>query len=214
MTKDAVSGRRRHLILPLFLLILILATISAWAARRPILRKTAALWVISDPLSPADAIAVLGGGLYLRPFFAAELYRKGLAGTILVANVKPSPLEKLGIERPHAEVARQTLRQLGVPAEAIIGFGTDVSNTFDESRALADWAKNNGVRTIIVPTEFFPSRRQRWILNHELNPVGARAIVPALKPLDYGIDDWWQHEAGLIEFQNEVIKYLYYRVKY
>jgi hypothetical protein len=27
-------------------------------------------------------------------------------------------------------------------------------------------------------------------------------------------DNWWRHEAGVIGFQNEVIKYLYYRVKY
>lgn len=67
---------------------------------------------------------------------------------------------------------------------------------------------------LLSQLNFFPADVMRWILNHELNPVGARAIVPALKPLDYGIDDWWQHEAGLIEFQNEVIKYLYYRVKY
>ena len=26
--------------------------------------------------------------------------------------------------------------------------------------------------------------------------------------------DWWQHEEGVIAFQNEVIKYLYYRFKY
>lgn len=170
--------------------------------------------MISDPLTQADAIAVLGGGLYFRPSFAAELYKKGLAGKILVANVRPSPLEKLGVQRPQAEAARLILRKLDVPADAIIGFGTDVSNTFDESRALAEWAKSTGARTIIVPAELFSTRRQRWILNHELNRIGARAIVPAAKPLDYDIDDWWQHEDGLIEFQNEVIKYLYYRMKY
>jgi hypothetical protein len=38
--------------------------------------------------------------------------------------------------------------------------------------------------------------------------------VQALPPLEYDIDTWWQHEAGVIGFQNEVIKYLYYRLKY
>ena len=38
--------------------------------------------------------------------------------------------------------------------------------------------------------------------------------VPALDPLDYGRNDWWKHEAGVIGFQNEVMKYLYYRMKY
>ena len=26
--------------------------------------------------------------------------------------------------------------------------------------------------------------------------------------------EWWKTEAGMIAFQNEIIKYLYYRLKY
>ncbi len=210
----SLARRRRGRTLLFLLTVPILVVAFAWTARTSILRESAALWVISDPLAPADAIAVLGGGLSLRPLAAANLYKKGLAGKILVANVKPSALEKLGIARPQAVVARNILRKLGVPDDAIIGFGTDVSSTFDEARALALWAKNDGARTIIVPTEFFPSRRQRWILNHELAPVGARAIIDTLEPAEYDARDWWRHEQGLIDFQNEVIKYLYYRLKY
>ncbi len=106
------------------------------------------------------------------------------------------------------------LLKLGVREEALIGFGSDVSSTFEESRALAVWARETGAHTIIVPTELFSSRRQRWILNHELRPVGAHVIIDAHRPLEYDIDDWWRHEEGLIDFQNEVIKYLYYRMKY
>ena len=208
----AHQSRRRRL--PLVLATLIVVVMFAWAARTPILRESAALWTVSDPLEPADAIAVLGGGVDLRPFLAADLYKKGLANKILVANVKLSPIEKLGIVPPHADLNREVLLKLGVPEEAIIGFGSDVSSTFEESRALAVWAKDTGAHTIIVPTELFPSRRQRWILNHELGPVGAHVIIDAHKPLEYDVDDWWQHEEGLIDFQNEVIKYVYYRLKY
>ncbi|MGA3311186.1 MAG: YdcF family protein [Xanthobacteraceae bacterium] len=172
------------------------------------------LWTVSDLFEPADAIAVLGGGVDLRPFLAADLYKKGLANKILVANVKLSPIEKLGIVPPHTDLNRHVLLKLGVPEEAIIGFGSDVSSTFEESRALAVWAKETGARTIIVPTEIFSTRRQRWILNHELTAVGAHVIIDAHKPLEYDVDNWWQHEEGLIDFQNEVIKYIYYRLKY
>ena len=208
----ARQSRRRRL--PLVLATLIVVVMFAWTARTPILRESAVLWTVSDSLEPADAIAVLGGGVDLRPFLAADLYKKGLANKILVANVKLSPIEKLGIVPPHTDLNRQVLLKLGVPEEAVIGFGSDVSSTFEESRALAVWAKDAGAHTIIVPTELFPSRRQRWILNHELAPVGARAIIDAHKPFEYDVDDWWQHEEGLIDFQNEVIKYVYYRLKY
>jgi uncharacterized SAM-binding protein YcdF (DUF218 family) len=191
-----------------------LALSTGWLARVQILQATARAWVISDAIAPADAIVVLGGGLETRPFAAADLYKKGMARQILISAVKPSPAEKLDIVPSHVEQNRAVLLKLAVPPEAIVSFGTDVSSTYEEARALAEWAKTNGIKSIVVPTEIFSSRRVRWILNKELSPLGARAEVQALQPLDYDIDDWWQHEAGVIGFQNEVIKYLYYRVKY
>lgn len=212
LAKPRPPARRR--IWLIVLAITILAMVACWVDRSPILRESAALWIVSDPLEPADAIAVLGGGVDQRPFVAADLYKKGLANKVLVANVKLHPIEILGITPPHMELNRLVLLKLGVPENAIVGFGNGVSSTFDEARALAIWVKDNGAHSIIVPTEFFSTRRQRWILNHELAPVGAHVILDAQKPLEYGTDDWWQHEEGIIEFQNEVIKYLYYRLKY
>jgi uncharacterized SAM-binding protein YcdF (DUF218 family) len=214
MTEIARRAHSNRRLVPLLFATFVLILFIAWAARTSILRESAVLWTVSDPLERADAIAVLGGGVDLRPFLAADLYKKGLAHKILVANVKLSPIEKLGIVPRHTDLNREVLLKLGVPQEAIVGFGSDVSSTFDESRALAVWAKDTRAHTIIVPTELFPSRRQRWILNYELGPIGARAIIDAHKPLEYDIDDWWQHEEGLIDFQNEVIKYLYYRLRY
>jgi hypothetical protein len=38
--------------------------------------------------------------------------------------------------------------------------------------------------------------------------------VPALNSAEYTRDEWWPYEQGLIAFQNEVIEFFYYRVKY
>jgi uncharacterized SAM-binding protein YcdF (DUF218 family) len=186
----------------------------SWFARAPILRGAAQAWIVSDSIAPADAIAVLGGGLETRPFAAAELYKEGIAPRILVSDVKPRPAEKLGIVSSHVEGNRGVLLKLGVPAQAISGFGAEVSTTYDEARALSDWAARSGAHRVIVPTELFASRRVRWILNKQLGQVGAQAEIQALPPLEYGIDDWWKDERGIITFQNEIIKYLYYRVRY
>jgi DUF218 domain len=149
-----------------------------------------------------------------RPFAAADLYKKGMARQIVISAVKASPAEKLDIVPSHIELNRAVLLKLGVPPDAIVSFGTDVSNTYEEARALAEWANRNGIKSIIVPTEIFSSRRVRWILVKELSGLDVGIQVQALPPLEYDLDNWWQHEAGVIGFQNEVIKYLYYRVKY
>jgi uncharacterized SAM-binding protein YcdF (DUF218 family) len=220
MTRDAISAAHGHrtkslrIVAGVILAAVLLAVLAGWVARVQILRAVARVWVVSDSIAPADAIAVLGGGLETRPFAAADLYKEGIVGQILVSAVKPSPAEKLNIVPSHVELNRAVLLKLGVPPEAIVSFGNGVSNTYEEARALSQWAKTNGIKSIIVPTEIFSSRRVRWILDKQLGTVGVRIQVQALPPLEYDIDNWWQHEAGVIAFQNEVIKYLYYIVKY
>jgi uncharacterized SAM-binding protein YcdF (DUF218 family) len=111
-------------------------------------------------------------------------------------------------------MTRQILFKLGVPQQAIVEFGDGSSNTYEEARAVLDWARVSGARSLIIPTDIFTSRRIRWIFQRQLAPVGVRVMVQSVESPEYTIDDWWRHESGIIEFQNEVIKYLYYRLKY
>jgi uncharacterized SAM-binding protein YcdF (DUF218 family) len=202
----------RRATLTLLLVVAALGVV-AWVARERLLRSAADLWIVSDQLAPADAVAVLGGGLETRPFVAADYYRRGLVKKVLVSNVAASRAEQLGVLMSHVAVNRQVLLKLGVPESDIETFGADLSNTRDEALALRDWAERTGSRSIIVPTEIFSSRRVRWTLRRVLgNAVTVR--VAALDPANYRRDDWWREVEGLVGFQNEVVKYLYYRVKY
>ena len=70
----------------------------------------------------------------------------------------------MGIVPTNIHLLRDILLKLDVPPEAIISFGVDVSSTFEEALALADWARDAHARAIIVPTELFSARRQRSIL--------------------------------------------------
>jgi uncharacterized SAM-binding protein YcdF (DUF218 family) len=219
MSSDAIStGRSRRTNSVRFAVLVLAAVVAAlfagWLARDEILRGMARAWTVSDAVVPADAVAVLGGGLETRPFAAADLYKRGIAKRILIAGVRLSPTEKLAILPSHVELNRTVLLKLGVPPEAIGSFGSDVSNTFQEARALVEWGKANGAKDIIVPTEIFSSRRVRWILDKEAAASGVRVHVLALAPLEYGADDWWRHAEGVVAFQNEIIKYLYYRTRY
>jgi hypothetical protein len=51
-------------------------------------------------------------------------------------------------------------------------------------------------------------------VNHALADTGTQTYVAALDSPDYSRRDWWCREQGLIAFQNEVVKYVYYRLKY
>jgi uncharacterized SAM-binding protein YcdF (DUF218 family) len=216
-TRYVSSARRAWWLVPIFVVV---AIVVAWMARAPILRGLAEWWVVSDPLDRADAIVILSGRLDVRPFAAAALYQRGMAHQVLFSRAAPGPIDALRLrllpqqtERPIRYLA-SLLGKLGVPDEAMVEFGQDVSSTYDEARALVDWARSSGARSLIIPTDEFTTRRIRWIFQRQLGPMGVRVMVQAVEPPEYKVDEWWRSKNGLIEFQNEVIKYVFYRFKY
>jgi uncharacterized SAM-binding protein YcdF (DUF218 family) len=205
---------RRWLAASVAPVLLVLAGLGSWLYRVPLLQGAAIVWIVSDDVGPADAVAVLGGGLEERPFAAADYYRRGLVPKVLLAAARTSPSVKLGISPSHVALNHAVLTKLGVPETALETFGHELSSTFEESMALREWAERNHAMRIIVPTEVFSSRRVKWMLEHALAGTGTEVRVPALETYEYRGDEWWRKEQGLIAFQNEFVKYLYYRLKY
>jgi len=194
----------------------VLATVVAggWFLREPVLLGATDLWIVSDPVSRADAIVVLWGGLATRPFVAAELWRRGLADKILISQAPEERAVSMGAMPSHTELNREILLKLGIPAGVIETFGTANKNTREEAVALREWAERNAASVFIIPTEIFPARRVRWIFRREFSGTTVSIEVPSIEPPDYTRRDWWKTEHGLVAFQNEVLKYIYYRLKY
>jgi uncharacterized SAM-binding protein YcdF (DUF218 family) len=186
----------------------------AWAARAPLLRGAADLWIGSDPLSPADVAVVLGGGLDVRPFAAAELYHKGLVKKVLVSQVTDGRAVAIGAQPGHTEVNRQVLLKLGVPADAIETFGSSNKNTKEEALAFHEWTQRHSVRTVIIPVGSFESRRVRWTFQHEFAGQPVRIEISTFDSPQYVRANWWKDDLGILTFQNEILKFIYYRLKY
>jgi uncharacterized SAM-binding protein YcdF (DUF218 family) len=202
----------RYLVLGLILAIF--GTI-VWVERTSILQGAADLWVVSDPITHGDAAVVLGGGADVRPFVAADLYAKGLVRKILVSRVEDTPTSKLGVQLNHTEFNVKILEKLGVPDSAIELFGDGSQNTWEEALALREWTKQHATSALIVPTEVFFARRARWVFQRTFSGTGVRVEVPSFDPPNgYHRKNWWKTEGGVVTFQNEILKYFYYRLKY
>jgi uncharacterized SAM-binding protein YcdF (DUF218 family) len=186
----------------LAVVILAVAGLVGWLGREYLLQKAADLWIVSDPLTHADAIVVLGGNFQTRPPVAADLYRRGLATKVLVSHPSDYPLN------------RAALVKLGVPASAIEAFGKANTNTREEAVALKEWAERNAASVFVIPSEPFMSRRVRWIFCREFSSRPVTIEVQPFDPPDYSHEGWWKTEKGSIAFQDEILKYLYYRWKY
>jgi len=187
---------------------------AGYVFRAPLLTGLADAWVVNDPVTKADAIVVLGGGVENRPFAAAKLYHEGVAPMILYTDVRPGPAEEMGIVSPEAQLTRRILLSNNVPETAMTMIGTNVASTYDEAMAVRAWVDKTGAKSIIIPTDPFHTRRAFWIFNQELRGLKTEVCVVPVNPVRYRTRDWWRHEEGVIAFQNEVIKYIYYRLVY
>jgi uncharacterized SAM-binding protein YcdF (DUF218 family) len=203
-----LSWRLRYGALTLFMLVI---AAGLWHLPAPLIRAAAAWWVVSDPLTPGDAVRVLGGGFDRRPRAAAALYRRGLVKRILIARVA-RPATPPAIAAP-SELApsRAAIIAEGVPAAAIAPFGKDVASTYDEARAAAGWAAAHGARRLIVPTDWYHTRRVSWVFRALAPPGVAIGVVTLPPPGSAGISGDW---SNLTMIAREALKYCYYRIRY
>jgi uncharacterized SAM-binding protein YcdF (DUF218 family) len=205
---------RRFKIVYITLASLLVVACAGWWWRAPLLRGAARLWIVDDAPARADAIVILGGGLDSRPTEAARLYHQGLAPRILVMQPELSRVTRMGLVIDYYSLTRTLLLMDKVPAEAIVPLPQSVRSTFDEANALATWARANNAHQFLVPTDLFHTRRARWILRRILNqPEDDIRMIPT-NPKDYTAADWWQQEEGLVDFQNEMVKFGMYLCRY
>lgn len=186
--------------------------LAAYAFRQALLLELGHAWAINNPAPHVDALVILGGGIDSRPEAAAKLYHDGVAPWILYMNVKLAPAQRLGIIPDEAEITRRLLLSNNVPETAIESIGTNVASTFDEACAVRDWAARHHPKSIEIVTDIFHTRRARWVFSKELAGTRLEIHLCGVPTLQYGLDDWWHHEEGVIAFQNEIAKYIYYRV--
>jgi uncharacterized SAM-binding protein YcdF (DUF218 family) len=129
-------------------------------------------------------------------------------------DVSDDPVNELNITQTEREITRRILLSNSVPESAIQAIGQQVDNTYDESRAVRAWVRQTGATSILITTDLFHTRRARWIFRHELRDTPVRIYVIPVNLRQYTVDNWWKTEGGVIAFQNEVIKFIYYRLKY
>lgn len=205
---SSVGGRSgRKFARPSLIVIALIVVSLGLATSKSILRCVAHWWVVSDRLEPVDGIVILGGGVDVRPAAAADLYSRGFAPLILVGTSRFDH----GL---NAALNRQKLLQAGVPASAIIEFSFQPHNTYGEARGILHWAQQSGAKSFIIPIDVFQTRRVRWIFNHELGPARMQTIIYPVTPRTYDLNDWWLHKDGIANFRRELIKFVYYRLRY
>jgi uncharacterized SAM-binding protein YcdF (DUF218 family) len=153
-------------------------------------------WLIDGADEPrrADCIVVLAGRCS-RPFFAADLFRRGLAAEVWMSRPRRLPAETraaaMGVNFPsEEEVGRSILLKSGVPACAVRVYGGGVLSTAEEARAFARAFDARG-KTVLIVTSRSHARRARMIFRRAL--PGARVLACAT-PYEGFTRLWWRDQ--------------------
>ena len=210
------KGRRRWLKLST------LALVVAW----PFVAWGAAAWLAAGACvarveaSSADAIVVLAGSsTYVeRARSAAALYKEGRAPRIVLTDdgLRGGWSEAEQRNPRFVERAADELRRAGVPAESIEMVGREVSSTYEEAAALREYAQARGLRSFVVVTSAYHSRRAMWTLRRVFDGSGVRLTLEAVAPGEQSPSPatWWLSVLGWKMVAGEYAKLVYYRLRY
>ena len=184
----------------------------AWVAARAL--------VVAAPLRHVDAIVVMSGApvYFGRTAHAGRLFLEGRANTILLTNdgVRGSWSNTLQRNPLYYERATLRLTQAGVPAAAIEVLPGRVSSTYEEAILVRDYAQAHHLKTLLVVTSDFHTRRALWTMRRVLRASPVQVGVEAAAPVfaTFSPATWWSSWAGWRTVLGEYLKLIGYLVRY
>jgi len=149
---------------------------------------------VSTPLHPADLVVALGGDR-ARQELAADLFRRGFANRVLFTG---------------ADARARDYECLGIPTERAVPLPPPAYTTGEEARAVRTIVDAAGVRSIIVVTAPFHSRRSLAIFRRALRGAGTEVMLAATRNPRYDTDRWWRDHMGVKSVLSEYGGLAYY----
>jgi uncharacterized SAM-binding protein YcdF (DUF218 family) len=180
----------------------------------------AKLLVVRRPLQHADVVLVLSGSSSYkqRVQAAAEIFFQGRADRILITNDN----QRGGWSQEKAsnpffyERELDELGRLGVPAERIEVLPQAVSSTYEEAILLRAYIDSHFVKSALIVTSPYHSRRAIWIVRRVCNNTN---VALGIETVPIGVDSprpafWWLTPVGWRVVAGEYLKLGYYWLSY
>ncbi len=170
--------------------------------------------VAQDAPAQAAFIVVLSGDSPARALGGWELYRQGLAPTILLTQptrgAAELALERKGIRYPEfTEIDRKTLLELGVPEKRILLLSERADSTLSEARLTRAFFGNEPPQRILLVTSRYHSRRAKMTFQQVFGSATEILSAPTAYD-DFDPDRWWQSRNGIRNLVFEYEKGLLY----
>ena len=187
--------------------------------RAPLLTAVGGLLYHEDPLEPADAIAVLGGGGLDRDVEAADLFTAGYAPVVLLTRTPELPvlaeLQARGLDvSTDLELRLGYLEALGVPLEATTVLQRVVESSQAEAELIAEWAESRAIGRIIIVTAGYHTSRAGLVYDRVFLGRPTEILVRSSNTSGFDPATWWHGRSDRRQVLFELEKYAYYRLMY
>ncbi len=196
------AGRKHKLrtISALIFLVVLAAAVFAW--------RGVGRWLVrEDPLTHADALVVLSGGLPYRAEAAAHYFESGYAGEVWLTRPEgPSDqLKELDIQYVGEEdYNRQILNHLHVPESDVRILPDTIKDTEQEVEGITRELRKAGKSRVIIVTSPEHTRRVRALWRH-LAGEDLKAIVRAAPDDPFDADHWWRNTRDALSVVRELL---------
>lgn len=184
----------------------------AWAAARAL--------QVRVEIPHADALVVLAGSsTYVeRTHLAARLFKERRAPVVLLTNDNEQGGWSEASQRNpfFVERAIDELVGAGVPRANIEVIPAAVTSTYDEAQTLREYAVKHNLRTLLIVTSAYHSRRALWTIRRVFRgtgvEVGLEPAAPASPTPSPAL--WWLSQRGWKSVAGEYGKLIYYSIHY
>lgn len=175
--------------------------------------------IVEKPLDRADAIMVMSGSsVYIeRTRKAAHAYNKGVARKVILTDDGGYAGWSRTEQRnpPFVYLAKKELIARGVPDEHIEVLLPQVTGTIYEARALNEKIKAGKIKSVMLVTSAYHSRRALWTFENEISAdVQIGVVTPdGREPLPVP-SVWWLSPGGWRLVGGEYVKFVVYWLFY
>jgi uncharacterized SAM-binding protein YcdF (DUF218 family) len=202
-----IPKSRFRKILTALVLLLVVWGILAWVAERAL--------IVKAEIGSADALVVLSGSSsYLeRTHKAAELFKQGRAPLVLLTNdnTRGGWSSTLQTNPYFVDRATDELIKQGVPEERIRIVQGLAESTHSESVIVKEYAAAQGLKSILIITSGYHSRRALRTFRTTFEGTG---VAIGLEPVTTGSQTpstfWWLSPSGWRVVAGEYMKLIYY----
>ncbi len=166
--------------------------------------------VVVDPLRPADAIVVLAGNAPQRLVRGETLLRDRYASWLIVSNER---LVSHGLDVTWLDLHRAGVSAPGLPDAALLVLDPPPESTIDEARRSAAMMQQHGLRSAILVTDAYHSRRASMLFGAEFRRHGLQVISSPTETSDVHLDIWWRDSTSALTVVEEYTKLAAYLVQ-